>query len=73
MTLVTVKIVTELGAEYAFPDVLRETVDSLLSSDTLHGFSQISFVNQSAACLVVPRRIIKTISVDGEIRWRSPA
>lgn len=73
MTLVTVKIVTELGAEYVFPDVLKETMDALLSSDTLHGFAQISLVNQSAACLVIPRRIIKTISVNGEVRWACPA
>ncbi len=71
--LVAVMVVTELGAEYHFPDVLRSQIEPLLVSDTLHGFTQLTVINQSGACLVIPKRIIKTIALDGEIKWRTPS
>lgn len=71
MNLVTLKITTELGAEYVFPDLPKETIDALLVNDAIVMFSQISLINQSGACLVIPRRIIKTIEVNGEVAWPS--
>lgn len=70
--LVQVAVTTELGAVYNFPDMLKSHVDALVMSPNLHGFAQITFVNQSTACLIIPARIIKTIAVDGEIKWRCP-
>ena len=72
-SLVSVIVTTELGAVYHFPDMQRAHVEALLKSPNLHGFAQVTFVNQSAACLVIPARIIRTIAVDGEIKWRCPA
>lgn len=72
MKLVTITVTTTLGAEYKFPDVMSKVADDLLISDTLHGFVQVTFVNQSGACLIIPRQIIQTIAVEGEVRWRSP-
>ena len=69
--LVTLTITTTLDAKYEFPDVLTKVANDLLVSDTLHGFVQVSFVNQSGACLIIPRHVIKTIAVDGEVRWVS--
>lgn len=69
--LVTVKITTELEATYEFPDMFLNALETLLASENLHGFAQISLVNASSACLVLPTRIIKTIEVNGEIKWRS--
>ena len=67
--LVKVKIETQLGAIYEFPDMALATMEALIASETLHGFAQVSLVNQSGSCLVVPARIINTISIDGEIKW----
>lgn len=72
-SLVRVTITTELGAVYELPDMFAHVLETLLVSDKLHGFPQISLVNASSACLVMPTRIIKTIAVDGEIKWRCPA
>jgi len=72
--LVTLTITTLLDAEYSFPDVATKVAEDLLRSDTLHGFVQVTFVNASNACLIIPRQIIKTIAVDGKVRWKcSPA
>jgi hypothetical protein len=71
--LVKVKITTELEAVYEFPDMFLSALDTLIASENLHGFAQVSLVNASSACLVLPSRIIKTIEVDGEVKWRSRA
>lgn len=70
--LVKVTITTELGAVYEFPDMFLHVLEALTLSPTLNGFAQISLVNASSACLVMPTRIIKTIAADGEIKWRCP-
>lgn len=67
--LVDLTITTHLDAKYIFPDVLTKAANDLLGSETLHGFVQVTFVNQSGACLIVPRHIIKTIAVGEEVRW----
>lgn len=69
--LVQVTITTELGAVYEFPDMFLHVLETLIASETLHGFAQVSLINQSSACLVLPTRIVKTIAVNGEIKWRS--
>lgn len=71
--LVRVKITTELGAVYEFPDMIAQILEPLIASENLCGFPQISLVNASSACLVLPVRIIKTIEVDGEVKWHSRA
>lgn len=69
--LATVTITTELDAVYTLPDMFVGSVESLTNSENLHGFAQISLVNVSGACLIMPSRIIKTIAVNGEVVWRS--
>lgn len=76
MTTITLKLVkltilTSLDAEYVLPDMPEKSIEELIKSPNLHGFPSLSLVNQSGACLIIPTRIIKTISVDGEIRWRA--
>lgn len=69
--LVKLTLTTSLGAEYVLPDMPEKTVEELIKSPNLHGFSSLSLVNQSGACLIIPVRTIETITVDGEIKWRT--
>ena len=69
--LVNITITTQLGAVYELPDVPEATIAELLKSPNLHGFPSLSLINQSQACLVIPTRIIATIAVAGEVRWRA--
>lgn len=71
LPLVKLTIITSLDAEYIFPDVPEKSIEELVKSPNLHGFPSLSIVNQSGACLVLPTRIIKTIAVNGEIKWRT--
>jgi hypothetical protein len=69
--LVKLTITTSLDAEYVLPDVPEKAIEELIKSPNLHGFPTLSLVNQSQACLMIPARIIKTVAVDGEVRWRA--
>lgn len=69
--LVKLTLTTFLEAEYVLPDVPDKTIEELIKSPSLHGFTTLSLVNQSGACLMLPSRIIKTVAVDGEVRWRA--
>lgn len=71
-TLVEVEIESDLGAHYKIPDCSWKLLWQLTRSESLHGFPSLSLVNVSQACLVIPTRIIKTISANGQILWRSP-
>lgn len=65
--LVQVEFETLLGATYSFPDMNLEEVEHLLKD--FHQDRDITLVNMSRACLVIPPRIVKTIRVGGEERW----
>jgi hypothetical protein len=67
--LVEVRIETTLGAHYSFPDMQRAMLEFLLKEDLgLDG--NLVLTNVSQAVLVVPVRIIKTLSINGEVKWR---
>ena len=70
--LVEVTVETLLGARYVFPDMPRDVIGSLQSS----GFTcsgQLVLVNASNVTLVLPSRIVKSISYDGEVKWTNAA
>ncbi len=71
--LVKLTITTHLGAVYEFPDVPSHVIEEFIKSPNLHGFPSLSLANMSSACLILPTRIIATIAVEGEVRWRSLA
>lgn len=66
---VRVTVETELGAVYEFPDVHWRTLWVILRSDTMQGFTQLSLVNLSQACMVIPVRIIKRVRINGDTYW----
>jgi hypothetical protein len=69
--LTNVTIETTLGALYVFPDMLRPALEEALR----HGAwdeGQLTLVNVSNACLMMPNRIVKTLSFDGQVRWSGP-
>lgn len=70
--LIQVGIETHLGAQYLLPDMPRPVIETLLRGG-ITNFEQLSLVNNSKACLVIPTRIIRIIYVDGIIAWTSPA
>lgn len=69
--LVSVEVETLLGARYVFPDMQRAVLDPAIKVASDQG--QLTFVNVSGACLTMKMRIVKTITYDGEVRWRGPA
>lgn len=73
--LVTVNVETKLGVHYVFPDMPRAEMEQLFSSSLSPAVvtGQLTLVNLSKACLVMPFRIVKTISINGEQRWPSLA
>lgn len=73
MKLVLVRITTHMGEEYAFPDMDADAAARMVQELQLAHPSQLTLANQSTAVLVVPFRIVATISVDGEERWHAPA
>lgn len=74
-SLVTVRVVTTLGAEYLFPDLTLSHLKELLPETGRLPSDQTSLVliNASAASLIVPMRIISEVSAGGEVLWRRPA
>lgn len=72
--LVSLTLRTRLGACYVFPDMARSEVELLLRRiEDAAKSGQLTLVNASQAVLILPFRIIKTISVGEEERWCSPA
>jgi len=65
--LVDVEFRTSLEAVYLFPDVPTSVVDRLISD--FNYTVQVTLINVSGACLVVPARIVTTILVGGVQRW----
>ena len=70
----TVCVLTHMGARYEFPDMDREVLQRLLPklSDRLPNHGQLILVNASISCLSVPSRIIKEVTVGGEVWWTNP-
>lgn len=68
--LTDVELVTLLGARYVFPDMPRAEMDALVER-AKHGEScqSLTIHNASSAVLVMPWRIVATISYDGGVRW----
>ena len=72
---VVVGIETHLGARYLFPDMDRTALSAVLphaSSTPPSAVTSLCLVNISEATLVVPFRIIKRMTTDGEEWWRAP-
>jgi len=83
MELATVSIETFEGATYTFPDMDKDIFEKVLGHDDVwRRLGSLALTNVSGACLVIPTRVIKVISVKtksdpwegGEIKWMaSPA
>lgn len=56
---------------YVFPDMLRPSLEEALRRGAWDE-GQLTLVNVSKACLTLPNRIVKTLSFDGQVRWRGP-
>lgn len=76
MKLVTVSIGTKEGASHVFPDMDEKVVSQLLSERGISDYGrlgQLTLVNVSQSVILVPFRIIQTISIDDKEVWRCPA
>lgn len=72
--LVEVAFETILGARYVFPDMNAEMFKAVCLDRIEHLRDvNLTLVNVSQACLVMPVRIIKKILVNGEERWTRPS
>ena len=69
--LVTVEFETTLGAVYVFPDMDLKEIEAMLRHFNFD--HNVTLLNISRACLVLPQRIVKSIRVGGEERWTRPA
>ena len=71
--LVSVLIITHQGSEYIFPDIRRRDMDLLIgmSADVWVKSGHLALANVSQGTLVIPTRIVKQISYDGEVRWKN--
>lgn len=70
LRLTVIEFETILGAIYSFPDVDLDELEHMLLHFTNE--SNVTLVNVSRACLVIPPRIVKLIRIGGEERWRRP-
>lgn len=66
--LVKVTIETSLGSTYEFPDMTRSAVERLIK-DNISFQGDLTLANVSGAVMVIPTRIIKTLAVNGEVKW----
>jgi hypothetical protein len=64
---------TKLGASYMFPDVPSNVAEAFLRELAVAGDINLTLTNVSCAVLCIPFRILSTVSVNGEERWRCPA
>lgn len=61
---------TSLGAEYKFPDADEDELKNLIKGLQLGThLSQLTLTNVSGACLVLPIRIVASVSINGEEKW----
>jgi hypothetical protein len=67
--LVHVTIETTLGAIYKFPDMTRDAVERIIK-DNISFQGDLVLTNVSKAVLVLPTRIIKTLAINDEVKWR---
>lgn len=73
---VTVEAVTKLGDRYIFPAMGMSALQSVVpkgSNRVPSGTPTLALVNASYAVISIPFAIIKTIKIDEEIWWESPA
>lgn len=64
----TLVITTHLGAVYHFPDVDKGAFEWLPAARCT--LSSVTLVNVSNAVLVLPTRIIDSVTVDGKEIWK---
>lgn len=69
--LATIEVATHHGDVYRLPAMDVAALESLLPKDGVlpDGTTSLSLVNASMAILLIPFRIVKTVSVDGEVWW----
>ena len=76
-TLAAIEVTTRNGDVYSFPAMDKEELRKVLpigkNEPPAPSQSTLAMVNASFAVLSVPFRIIKTVSVDGDVWWDSPA
>jgi hypothetical protein len=72
MALVTIGFLTLEGSAYSFPDVEVEEAERLAAYFP-EKYSQVTLVNASGACLVVPLRVVRVYLVEGQERWIRPS
>lgn len=65
--LMVIEFETTLGALYSFPDVNLDDIEAMLKH--FNHEQQVTLVNVSRACMVIPSRVVKTIRVGGVERW----
>lgn len=68
LRLVKIEFETTLGETYVFPDMDIDELEQMLK--TFSSEANVTLVNVSRACLVIPPRIVAVIRVNGEERWR---
>lgn len=71
LRLVSVEFETTLGSVYSFPDMDLNEMESLVSRFTFE--NNVTLVNLSQACLVLPARVVKSIRIEGVEKWSRPA
>lgn len=64
-------IETRLGAVYQFPDI-DDKIEIPRGAGLNKALTNLTLVNISGACLVLPWRIIKSIKLDEEVVWTGP-
>lgn len=69
MSLSSVILETELGATYVFPDVVKAVATNFAESFKPTG--NVTLVNVSGACLVLPSRLVVKITVGEEVLWKA--
>lgn len=71
--LVEVTIETLLGSKYIFPDMPRGMLDNVITKSGWDKVGRLVLVNVSATCLSMESRIVKTVSYEGEVKWKNAA
>jgi hypothetical protein len=70
--LVPAEITTKEGDVYVFPCMLQSEAQQWIDNASSFSYqTQLTLVNVSGACLVLPTRVIATISIGGVEVWKS--
>lgn len=70
MSLVLLEVTTLLDARYRFPDAKAQDIDEIIAHASRgEECSTLVIHNVSGAVMVLPWRIVRSISCDGEVRW----